>query len=157
MQQGILRYGDIRGQGAEGAARRWGRLPARSHGLTVQLSSNVFCYLLRNALALELSKAKRTKGINSPGAMVCVPGNHQRQAPRGVTRPRLQKQPLSRATGELGQRDPAPPAWAWPIQGPGFFSTPGGSCVSDISCFQVFVRSAWFAFKIGSPWLGAKF
>lgn len=75
---------EVRGQGAKGAARRWGRMQARSHGLTVQLSSNVFCYLLRNALALDLSEAKRTKGMYSPGALVCVPGNRQRRAPGWV-------------------------------------------------------------------------
>lgn len=155
MQEGILRCGDIRGQGAEGTARRWGRLPARSHGLTVQLSNNVFCYLLRNALALERSEAKRTKGINSPEALVCVPGNRQRQAPRWMTRPRLQSQPLSRATGEVVQPNTLQP-------GPGLsrgldFPLPSGSCVLDISCFQVFVRRARFLFKICSPWFGAKF
>lgn len=160
MQEGILRCGDIRGQGAEGTARRWGRLLARSHGLTVQLSNNVFCYLLRNELALELSEAKRTKGINSPGALVCVPGNRQRQAPRWMTRSRLQSRPLSRATGEVVQPKGC---GVHPLQsGPGLsrgldFSLPSGSCVSDISCFQVFVRSAWFLFKICSPWFGAKF
>jgi hypothetical protein len=80
MQEGILRSRDNRGQGAEGATGRWGRLQARSHGLTVQLSNHVFCYLLRNALALDLSEAKRTKGINSPGVPVCMPQTHQRQA-----------------------------------------------------------------------------
>lgn len=57
---------------------RWGRLPPRSHGLTVQLSNHVFCYLSRKAFALDLSKAKRTKGVTSPGALVCMSGNHQR-------------------------------------------------------------------------------
>lgn len=37
------------------------------------------------------------------------------------------------------------------------FLYPQGSTVSDISCFQVFVRSAWFVFKICSLCLGAKF
>lgn len=115
--------GDIRGQGAEGAARRWGRLPARSHGLTVQLPNNVLCYLSRNALALDLSEAKRTKGINSPGVLLCAPGNHQRQAPRWETRPRLQSWPLSRAARVWRDR---------PLQpGPGLslhldFSLPSG-------------------------------
>lgn len=118
MQEGTLRYGDIRGQGA---ARRWGRLPARSHGLTVQLSSNVLCSLLRNALALDLSEAKRTKGINSPGVLVCVPGNHQRQAPRWETRPRLQSWPLSRAARVWW--DLPTPARAWSIPAHEFFST----------------------------------
>ena len=64
-------------------------MQARSHGLTVQLFSNVFCYLLRNALALDLSEAQRTKGIHSLAAPVCVPGKQQWWAPR-LVRPRPQ-------------------------------------------------------------------
>lgn len=125
MQEGILRYGDIRGQGAEGAAGRWGRLPPRSHGLTVQLSNNVFCHLSRKAFALDLSKAKRTKGINSPGALVCVPGNPQRQAPGWLASPRLQShQGVGPAQSAVGS---TPPAWAGPVQGPGFSSSPGAA------------------------------
>ena len=75
-------------------------------------------------------------------------------------RPRLQSRLLAGPPGSRSSPravDPPTLAWAWPIQGPGFFLYPCGSCVSDISCFQVFVRSAWLVFKICSPWLGAKF
>lgn len=116
------------------------RLPPRSHGLTDQLPNHVFCYLSREALALDIiSAAKRTKGITSPGALVCRPGSHQRQAPSGQgegDKPRAS--PLAGPQEQVQLRvwwDLPTPAWAWPVQGPGFY--PQGSCVSDISCFQV--------------------
>lgn len=159
MQEGILSFGDNKGQGAEGAAGRWGRMQARSHGLTVQLFSNVFCYLLRNVLALDLSEAQRTKGIHSLAAPVCVPGNHQWWAP-GLVRPRPQGRLLGGTSGSwsllqgcgsthAGLALASPGAW--------ILLYPRGSCVSDLARFQVFVRSAWFVFNVCSPRLGAKF
>ena len=95
------------------------------YGLTVQLFSNVFCYLLRNALALDLSEAQRTKGIHSLGAPVCVPGNHQWWAP-GLVRPRLQGRLLAGTPGSrprLQGCGSTHSSLARPVQGPGFCFT----------------------------------
>lgn len=100
-------------------------MQARSHGLTVQLFSNVFCYLLRNALALDLSEAQRTKGIHSLAAPVCVPGKQQWWAP-GLVRPRPQGHLLAGTSGSwslLQGCGSTRASWPWPVRGPGFFFT----------------------------------
>lgn len=51
---------DLEVQGQQGPRGHWevGQTAGGSHGLTVQVSSHVFCFLLRNARALALLEAK---------------------------------------------------------------------------------------------------
>lgn len=64
MQKGILRDGDSKDKGQQGAPGVGSKYEGESWP-DCPTPNNVLCYLFRDALTLDLTKAQRIKGINS--------------------------------------------------------------------------------------------